>query len=103
MGEGYGAPARRVVVAPGEIGLFDELTAGHHHGAAELIPLSTRTALSDPALRAALNAFVAANLNVAVAARQLSLHPNSLRYRLRRVAERTGRDPHQFTDLVELV
>jgi len=46
---------------------------------------------------------VDADLNVATAARQLNLHPNSLRYRLRRIGELTGRDPRRLTDLLELV
>ena len=96
-------PGRPVVIAPDEIGLFDELTVSHQADAAELIPQATRVALSDPALRTALDAFVAADLNVATAARQLSLHPHSLRYRLHRIAQRTGRDPHRFSDLIELV
>jgi len=99
----HASDGRPIVVAPDEIGLFDELTVSHQADAAELIPAATRAALADPALRAALDAFVAANLKVADAANHLSLHPNSLRYRLRRIAERTGHDPHRFGDLLELV
>jgi len=93
---------RPVVEGPGDLLLFDELTAARHD-AAELIPAATRAALSDPALRAALDAFVTADLHVATAAKALFLHPNSLRYRLRRITRCTGRDPRRVTDLLELV
>jgi DNA-binding PucR family transcriptional regulator len=33
----------------------------------------------------------------------MSLHPNSLRYRLGRITELTGRDPRKITDLLELI
>ena len=36
-------------------------------------------------------------------AKALSLHPNSLRYRLGRITELTGRGPRKLTDLLELV
>jgi len=35
--------------------------------------------------------------------RALSLHPNSLRYRLRRIAEATGSDPRTLAGLLELI
>ena len=37
-----------------------------------------------------------------VLAKALCLHPNSVRYRLRRITRLTGRDPHHLTDLLEL-
>jgi len=43
-------------------------------------------------VRATLHAFVEADLSVAATASALSLHPNSLRYRLGRITELTGRD-----------
>jgi len=93
---------RPVVEGPGDLLLFDELTAARQD-AAELIPAATRAALSDPALRGALDAFVAADLHIATAAKALFLHPNSLRYRLGRIARCTGRDPRRVTDLLELI
>ena len=47
--------------------------------------------------------FVEADLSVAATANALSLHPNSLRYRLGRITELTGRDPRKITDLLELI
>jgi DNA-binding PucR family transcriptional regulator len=49
-----------------------------------------------------LQAYITANLNVAAAAKSLILHPNSVRYRLKRIATLTGRDPRRFSDLFEL-
>ena len=50
-----------------------------------------------------LDAYVDANLNIAAAAARLNLHPNSLRYRLRRIAGLTGLDPTRMNDLLELL
>jgi PucR C-terminal helix-turn-helix domain/GGDEF-like domain len=63
-------------------------------------------ALSDPTrthVAATVRAFAAASLNVTTAASDLGLHPNTLRYRLDRIAEQTGHDPRTFTGLVELI
>jgi PucR C-terminal helix-turn-helix domain/GGDEF-like domain len=63
-------------------------------------------ALPDPTrahVAATVRAFAAASLNVATAASDLGLHPNTLRYRLDRITEQTGHDPHTFVGLVELI
>jgi len=63
-------------------------------------------ALSDPTrthVAATVRAFAAANLNVTAAAADLGLHPNTLSYRLDRIAEQTGHDPRTFAGLVELI
>jgi len=93
---------RPVLEGPGDLLLFDELTAGRDD-AAELVPAATRAVLSDPPLRAALDAFLTADLNVATAAKALYLHPNSLRYRLWRITKGTGRDLRKVSDLLELI
>ena len=95
--------SRPFVFAPHDIRLFDELTATGGDRATELIPAATRAALGDAALRATLHAYLDADLNVPAAARAMSLHPNSVRYRLRRIGELTGRDPLKITDLLELI
>jgi sugar diacid utilization regulator len=62
-------------------------------------------ALPDPSrtlIAATVRAFAAASLNVTTAASDLGLHPNTLRYRLARIAEQTGHDPRTFAGLVEL-
>jgi hypothetical protein len=50
-----------------------------------------------------IRAFAAANLNVTNAAEALRVHANTIRYRLQRVATKTGHDPRTFTGLVELI
>jgi PucR C-terminal helix-turn-helix domain/GGDEF-like domain len=63
-------------------------------------------ALPDPTrahVAATVRAFAAASLNVTTAASDLGLHPNTLRYRLARIAEQTGHDPRTFAGLVELI
>jgi hypothetical protein len=63
-------------------------------------------ALSDDDREAAvetIRAFSDADLNVARAAEQMHVHPNTVRYRLQQIATRTGHDPRTFTGLVDLV
>ncbi len=62
-----------------------------------------RQLTSQPAIRATLDEFVAVNLSVAATAGALSPHPCSLRCRLARITELTGRDPRKLTDLLELI
>jgi hypothetical protein len=49
-----------------------------------------------------VRAFSDADLNVAKAAQQLHVHPNTVRYRLQQIAAKTGHDPRTFGGLVEL-
>jgi sugar diacid utilization regulator len=93
---------RPVISSPDDISLVEDLAISSGESAARLIPLRTRKALGDPELRSTLRAYVSANLSVAAAAKTLILHPNSVRYRLKRIATLTGRDPRQFSDLFEL-
>ena len=63
-------------------------------------------ALSDEDLAAAvetIRAFSSSDLNVARAADQMHVHPNTVRYRLQQIATRTGHDPRTFAGLVDLV
>ncbi len=87
---GYGAPARGAA-----LDLSRRATGLGLHPA-------LREALADPQLRQTLQAWIDHDLNVAATARALCLHPNSVRYRLRRIAQLTGHDPHRITDLLEL-
>jgi hypothetical protein len=49
-----------------------------------------------------IRAFAAADLSVSRAASAMFLHPNTIRYRLERIAATTGHDPRTFSGLVEL-
>jgi hypothetical protein len=63
-------------------------------------------ALSDDDRAAAvetIRAFSDADLNVAKAAEQMHVHPNTVRYRLQQIATKTGHDPRTFTGLVDLL
>jgi len=63
-------------------------------------------ALSAEELSAAvetIRAFSQADLNVTRAAQSLQVHPNTVRYRLERIAATTGHDPRTFAGLVELL
>jgi sugar diacid utilization regulator len=46
-----------------------------------------------------LRAYLAAGTNLTQSARLLMIHPNTVVYRLRRIRELTGRDPHVMDDL----
>jgi hypothetical protein len=54
-------------------------------------------------VKATVRAFAAGDLNVNRAAAALYVHPNTVRYRLGRIAETTGHDPRTFAGLLELV
>src|SRR4051794_139747 len=57
----------------------------------------------DGRLRETIRALADADLRLHVAAERLQIHPNTARYRLRRVQERSGRDPRRVADLIELL
>ena len=94
---------RPILIDPQDISLFEDLAVSADGIARDLIPPSTLAALEDPTLRLTLTTFVAANRSVAETAKKLILHENSVRYRLRKIAELTGRDPRNITDLLELI
>jgi sugar diacid utilization regulator len=94
---------RAVVFSPDDVRIFDELLATRDQAVTQLVPDAIRRAIGDASVVATLKAFVDHDLNVADAAKALSLHPNSLRYRLRRITQLTGRDPRRVTDLLELI
>ena len=54
-------------------------------------------------LVATVRAFAGADLNLRLAAGRLQVHPNSAQYRLRRIQERTGRNPRRIADLLDLL
>lgn len=66
-----------------------------------VIPSSVRQTLPGASVRTTLYTYLMRDPNVATAAKALSLHPNSLRYRLRTIAQSTGQDPRGARDLFE--
>lgn len=67
-----------------------------------LAPLVDHDREHGSALVPTLRAFLEGDGSVNSTARDLHLHPNSLRHRLRRIGELTGSDPRVFTDRVAL-
>ncbi|HXG39350.1 MAG TPA: helix-turn-helix domain-containing protein, partial [Candidatus Limnocylindrales bacterium] len=63
-----------------------------------IVPLVEHDARRPAELLPTLEAFLAADGAIEPTARRLHIHPNSLRYRLRRIAVLTGRDPRRFLD-----
>jgi hypothetical protein len=54
-------------------------------------------------LTATIRAFADADLGLRAAAERLQVHPNTALYRLRRIEERTGRNPRHVADLLDLL
>ena len=54
-------------------------------------------------LKQTLYGFARADMNVTKAAADLLIHENTLRYRLRRISERSGHNPRTFDGLIELI
>jgi DNA-binding PucR family transcriptional regulator len=65
-------------------------------------PLLAYDAEHHSELVATLRAFVDSSFNLTKSAENLSVHPNTVVYRLRRIRELTGRDPHAPDDLLLL-
>jgi PucR C-terminal helix-turn-helix domain/GGDEF-like domain len=102
------ASGARPVLALAELGSLQSALAGADLATSQVIashaarfaalPDATQVSIAET-----VRAFAAASLNVTAAADDLGLHPNTLRYRLERIADQTGHDPRDFTGLVELV
>lgn len=67
-----------------------------------MVPLVEHDRRHGTALVATLRAFLDGDGSIKATAGDLHLHPNSLRHRLRRISELTGRDPRVFADLAVL-
>ena len=97
----HAAPGHAAAVE--EIPLVDYLAGQAGDGAHRLVPAAAAAIDPEGALAATLRAYAECDMNVARAAERLVVHPNTVHYRLRRVAEATGSDPRRFGDLVELL
>jgi hypothetical protein len=116
VARGYGEAERalrhageeRPVVALQEVGLLAYLTSSADDTARRLAPAGARRLLDADgghagALAETLRAYAECDLNVARAAERLTVHPNTVHYRLSRIATLTGRDPRRFEELAELL
>ncbi len=96
----------RPVVALTDMSPFEYLVASADAGSREAIAAKGRLLVEadrDGAVSETLLAYVAAGLNVKETAERLVVHPNTVRYRLRRISELTGSDTRRFDHLVDLV
>jgi sugar diacid utilization regulator len=87
---------------------FDYLALHADDTARRLVDPRLRAFLEDDgrrggALTETIRAVAAADLNLRVAAERLQVHPNTAQYRLRRIEERTGRNPRRIADLLDLL
>ena len=102
------ATDRRPVIALNELPALQLLLLAAFDSTRRLISDRARSldALSDTdrtAIVETINAYAAASMNITDAAKALYVHPNTVRYRLARIAQITGLDPRSFRDLCDLV
>jgi PucR C-terminal helix-turn-helix domain/GGDEF-like domain len=102
----YASPTRPVVKLT-ELGSLQLLLLSSGSDARELIrekstPLMLVPERERETTIETITAFVAADMNITGAASALHVHPNTVRYRLARIAETTGLDPRTFTGLADL-
>src|SRR6266545_4483881 len=96
------------LVALPRLSPFDYLVLRADDTARWLVDVRLRAFLDDDrgrggVLIATVRAFADANLNLRLAAGRLQVHPNTAQYRLRRIEERTGRNPRRIADLLDLL
>jgi PucR-like helix-turn-helix protein/diguanylate cyclase with GGDEF domain len=96
------------VAALARLSPFDYLTLQADDTARRLVNRRLREFLDEDRARgrvltATIRALADADLNVRLAAERLQVHPNTAQYRLRRIEERTGRNPRRIADLLDLL
>jgi PucR C-terminal helix-turn-helix domain/GGDEF-like domain len=87
---------------------FDYLILRSNETARRLLDPELRRFLEDDHSRGdvlcqTIRAFAEADLRLRDTAERLHVHPNTAQYRLRRIEERTGRNPRRVRDLIELL
>jgi hypothetical protein len=83
---------------PSEDLLAERAIAGDTRAARALITEVYQPLAADPALLETAEAFIASGGAIEATSRQLFVHANTVRYRLRRIAEVTGHDPSRGRD-----
>jgi hypothetical protein len=87
---------------------FDSLLAASSSAVSKRVPPWIPALTGEPGsdtsdLLRTLHAYLNANLSIERTARACFVHPNTVRYRLRRISKLTGLDLNRFYDLVELL
>jgi PucR C-terminal helix-turn-helix domain/GGDEF-like domain len=87
---------------------FESLTLFGHETAGRLVSPEIRRFVEEDVrdgglLTATLLEYVAADLNATVAAERLYVHVNTVRYRLKKIAERTGCDLRRLSEVLDLL
>jgi DNA-binding PucR family transcriptional regulator len=87
---------------------FDYLIMRNDETARRLLDPELRRFLAEDRGRGAvlcdtIRAFAGADLRLRETAERLHVHPNTAQYRLRRIQERTKRNPRRIADLIELL
>jgi DNA-binding PucR family transcriptional regulator len=87
---------------------FDSLTLFGHETANRLVSPEIRRFVEEDVgagglLTTTLLEYVAADLNATVAAERLYVHVNTVRYRLKKIAERTGCDLRRLSEVLDLL
>ncbi|MFG2123412.1 PucR family transcriptional regulator [Streptomyces sp. NPDC048710] len=101
-------PSEGGVAALPRLSPFDYLALRADDLARQLVDPRVRVLLEEDrrrgdTLAATIRAFAEADLNLRLAADRLRVHHNTAHYRLRRIEERTGRNPRRIADLLELL
>jgi sugar diacid utilization regulator len=87
---------------------FESLTLFGHETAGRLVSPEIRRFVEEDVesgglLTTTLLEYVAADLNATVAAERMFVHVNTVRYRLRKIAERTGCDLRRLSEMLDLL
>jgi sugar diacid utilization regulator len=103
-----GVAAAGGVVALPCLSAFEYLTQRPDDTVRRLIDPRLSTFLAEDGARGGvlaetIRAFADADLSLRLAAERLHIHPNTAHYRLRRIEQRTGRNPRRIADLIELL
>jgi sugar diacid utilization regulator len=95
----------RPIVSLSELSPFEHLVASVDRSTRTSIAMEAAPLLQgdNAALMETLCAYLDWDLDVARTAEALYVHPNTVRYRLRRIGELTGLDPQRFSGQVELL
>jgi sugar diacid utilization regulator len=96
------------VLSLSELSPADYLTSHADEVASRLVPEAVRSFIAEDVEREAglvetVLAYADCDMNLARTAERLHIHVNTARYRMSRIAERTGCEPRNLSDMLDLV